>query len=165
MDYSEVIADDLMNNSTDSPPFEFSDYTQRVVVATMFLVVFFLGTVGNALVLLAVLLSKKVRTTTNAFVASLSTADLLTCLVIPLDAAVVLSRTGPLFDEWVCGVATIVQNTAVGCSIFTLTFIGLNRLLLITRPVTTYRVVFTPKKMAVWLAITWLTPFLVRPRP
>ena len=85
-------------------PFEFSDYKQRVIVAVLYLMVVVLGIFGNTLVILAVLLSKKLRTATNAFVVSLSVADLLTCLGLPWDAAATLGRDGPPFGEWGCSV-------------------------------------------------------------
>ncbi|XP_022079997.1 G-protein coupled receptor moody-like [Acanthaster planci] len=157
----EGVTDTVMDNSTESPTFEFSDYTQRVLVATMFLSAFVVGTVGNSVVLLAVLLSKKLRTTTNAFVVSLSIADLLTCLVIPWDAIALLGRDGLPVGEWVCKVVAIAQATTVGCSLYMLASIGLNRLLLITRASTTYRVIYTPRKIAVWLILAWLLPLLI----
>ncbi len=148
------------DNSTDLP-FEFSDYTQRVVVATMFLIASLVGTLGNALVILAVLLSKKLRTATNAFVVNLSVADFLTSVVIVWDAVALLGRDDFPVSEWVCKVVAIVQSTTVGCSMYMLASIGLNRLLLITRASTTYRVLYTPKKIAMWLIFTWMIPLLI----
>ena len=149
-----------VDNSTDIP-FEFSDYTQRVVVATMFLTASLVGTLGNALVILAVLLSKKLRTATNAFVVNLSIADLLTSLVIVWDAVALLGKDGLPVSEWVCKVVAIIQSTTVGCSMYMLASIGLNRLLLITRAATTYRVLYTPVKIAMWLMFTWMIPLSI----
>ncbi|XP_022079890.1 melatonin receptor type 1B-A-like [Acanthaster planci] len=155
----------LMRNSTDNPPFEFTDNTQRIIVGILYLTVSVLGIVGNFLVILAVLLSRKLRTTTNTFVVNLSVADLLTCLVIPWDAVASLGKNGLPVSEWVCGVVAVVQFTTVGCSIFTLASIGLNRLLLITQPTVTYRKIYTPKKIVIWLTLTWLIPLLVTAIP
>ncbi|XP_022109233.1 melatonin receptor type 1B-A-like [Acanthaster planci] len=160
--YDEVLmSEEMMYNSTDSTPqqFEFSDYKQRVIVAILYLIMALLGIFGNTLVIIAVLLSKKLRTATNAFVVSLSVADLLTCLVLPWNAAAALGRDGPPFGEWVCSVVAVVQSTTIGCSTYTLAAIGLQRLLLITRP-PTYHAIYTRKKMAAWLVVTWLVPFL-----
>ncbi|XP_038053934.1 alpha-1D adrenergic receptor-like [Patiria miniata] len=149
------------NNSTENPPFEFNDYTQRVIVAIMFLIVILLGTVGNSLVILAVILSKKLRTTTNAFVVNLGVADLSTCLVLPWSVVAMLGTNGLPVGEWVCSVTAVVQATAIGCSMYTLAFIALQRLLLIKRPMTTYRDIYTPRKIALWLAVAWFIPLLV----
>ncbi|XP_038044396.1 G-protein coupled receptor moody-like [Patiria miniata] len=158
---SSVIASVLKCNSTGSPPYEFTDYTQRAIVGTLYLIVSLTGLIGNSLVILAVILSKKLRTTTNAFVVNLSIADLLTCLVIPWDAVALLGKDGLPVGEWICSVVAVVQFTTVGCSIFTLASIGLNRWLLITRPGASYRNIFKTKKIAVWLVLTWLVPLLV----
>ncbi|XP_022109234.1 G-protein coupled receptor moody-like [Acanthaster planci] len=157
----DFVTETFEDNATDIPPFEFNDYTQRVVVAVMYLVVILLGTAGNILVILAVLLSKKLRTATNAFVVNLSVADLLTCLVLPWTVVATLSKDGLPVGEWVCSVAAVVQATAIGCSMYTLASIGLQRLLLIKRPMTTYRVIYTPKKIAAWLVVAWSIPLLV----
>ncbi|XP_038053932.1 alpha-1D adrenergic receptor-like [Patiria miniata] len=149
------------NNSTENPPFEFNDYTQRVIVAIMFLIVILLGTVGNSLVILAVILSKKLRTTTNAFVVNLGVADLSTCLVLPWSVVAMLSTNGLPVGEWVCSMTVVIQATCIGCSTHTLAFIGLQRLLLIKRPMTTYRDIYTLRKIAVWLAVAWCIPLLV----
>ncbi|XP_022079999.1 melatonin receptor type 1B-A-like [Acanthaster planci] len=150
-----------MDNSTGRPPFEFSDLTQRAIVATLILIISLIGIAGNSLVILAVLLSTKLRTATNAFVVNLSVADFLTCLVIPWDAVALLSEDdGMLVGEWVCSVVGATIFTTVGCSIYTLASIGLNRFLLITRSTGTYRKIYTPRKIGVWLLVIWLVPLL-----
>ncbi|XP_038044715.1 alpha-1D adrenergic receptor-like [Patiria miniata] len=157
----DEMANGSIGNSTESPRFEFNDYTQRVIVAVMYLIVILLGTVGNIMVILAVMLSKKLRTATNAFVVNLAVADLSTCLVLPWTVVATLSTNGLPVGEWVCSVTAVVQATAIGCSMYTLASIGLQRLLLIKRPMTTYRVIYTPRKLAVWLAVAWCIPLLV----
>ncbi|XP_038045218.1 G-protein coupled receptor moody-like [Patiria miniata] len=154
-----------MENSTDIPPFEFSDMIQRTIVASLILIISLVGIIGNSLVILAVLLSKKLRTTTNAFVVNLSIADLLTCLVIPWDAVALLGKDGLPVGEWICSIVAAVIFTTVGCSICTLASIATNRLLLITRPTATYRRIYTPKKIAVWLVVIWLVPLLTTTIP
>ncbi|XP_038053930.1 alpha-1D adrenergic receptor-like [Patiria miniata] len=149
------------NNSMENPSFEFNDYKQRVIVAIMYLIVILLGTVGNSLVILAVILSKKLRTTTNTFVVSLGVADLSTCLVLPWSVVAMLSMNGFPGGEWVCSVTVVVQATAFGCSTYTLASIALQRLLLIKWPMTIHPVIYTPRKIGVWLAVAWCIPLLV----
>ncbi|XP_038071935.1 melatonin receptor type 1B-A-like [Patiria miniata] len=158
---STVVTEGVTLDPTESLTFEFSDYTQRVIVATMFLVIALLGIFGNTLVILAVLLSNKVRTATNAFVVNLSVADFLTCLVIPWNAVALLGREGLPVGVWVCSITAVVQNATVGCSVFSLVAIALNRLLLITRHSTTYHKVYTPKKIVIWLVLVWLIPLFI----
>ncbi|XP_038044716.1 G-protein coupled receptor moody-like [Patiria miniata] len=152
----------VVHNTTEIPPeFEFSDYNQRVVVAVLYLIASVLGIIGNSLVIFAVILSRKLRTTTNAFVVNLSVADLLTSLVIPWDAVELLGKDGQPINAWICSVVAVLQYTTVGCSMYTLASVGLNRLLLITRPATVYRIIDTPRKITVWLVVTWLVPLLI----
>ncbi|XP_038071936.1 melatonin receptor type 1B-A-like [Patiria miniata] len=158
---STVVIEGATLDPTESSTYEFSDYTQRVIVATMILVIALLGIFGNTLVILAVLLSNKVRTATNAFVVNLSVADFLTCLVIPWNAVALLGREGLPVGVWVCSIIAVVQNATIGCSIFSLVAIALNRLLLITRPATTYHKVYTPKKIVIWLVLVWLVSLFI----
>ncbi|XP_022109229.1 melatonin receptor type 1B-A-like [Acanthaster planci] len=155
------ISDDALKGGN-STEFEFSDYGQRVVVATLYLIAAVLGIIGNSLVIWAVILSRKLRTTTNAFVVNLSVADLLTSLVIPWDAVALLGKNGPPVSEWLCSVVSAIQTITTGCSIYTLAFIGVQRLLLITRPATNYQAIYTPRyKFVVWLVVAWSIPVLV----
>ncbi|XP_038071940.1 melatonin receptor type 1B-A-like [Patiria miniata] len=159
---STVVTEGVTLDPTGSSTFEFSDYTQRVIVATMFLVIALLGIFGNTLVILAVLLSNKVRTATNAFVVNLSVADFLTCVVIPWNAVALLGREGLPVGVWVCSITAVVQRVTAGCSVFSLVAIALNRLLLITRHATTYYKVYsTPKKIILWLVLIWLVPLFI----
>ncbi|XP_038045119.1 melatonin receptor type 1B-A-like [Patiria miniata] len=151
------------NSTTNSTSYEFSDYTQRAIVATLFLIVSLVGIIGNSLVIIAVLLSKVLQTTTIAFIVNMSTAHLMCSLVLPWDVVALLS-TGDLprgDREWLCSVTTVVVSITIGCGIYTLASLALNHLLLIARPTTTYLKIFTPKKIAVWLMVTWLIPIFV----
>ncbi|XP_022079988.1 G-protein coupled receptor moody-like [Acanthaster planci] len=152
--------DGSQDNSTEDREFEFTDYTQRVIVATLLMIISVVGITGNSMIHLAVLLSKKLRTVTNAFVVNLSIADWLTCFVIPWNSVALLSTDGLPVSEWFCKVVAIVQFTTVGCSIITLGFIAVNRLMLITRPTTTYHVFFTSQRVTLWLILSWLVPLL-----
>ncbi|XP_038074872.1 rhodopsin, GQ-coupled-like [Patiria miniata] len=148
------------SSSTDSQPSEFSDYNQRVVVAIMIGTASLVGIIGNSLVIGAVLLSKVLQTTTTAFIFSMSVAHLLCSLVLPWDVVVLLS-TGDLprgDREWICSVTTVTISITIGVGLYTLAAIGLNHMLLITRPTAKF---FTPKKIAAAMVVTWLIPCLV----
>ncbi|XP_038044717.1 melatonin receptor type 1B-A-like [Patiria miniata] len=167
--YHDEYSDDFLEggNSTDgSLPFEFSDYNQRVLVAVLYLIASVLGISGNSLVIMAVILSRKLRTTTNAFVVNLSVADLLTSVVIIWDAVELLGKDGQPISDWICRVVSGTQTITTGCSIYTLALIGLQRLLLITRPMTTYRAIYTPNfKIVLWLVAAWSVSLLVTVLP
>ncbi|VDK59137.1 unnamed protein product [Anisakis simplex] len=58
---------------------EFPPFTEVALPAALYLMVFMIGTIGNALVIFVVNRFKRMRNVTNIFLASLSTADL--CLI------------------------------------------------------------------------------------
>ena len=99
------------------------------------------------------------RTVTNAFVVNLSVADLVTSLLIPWNALILLSHEVHPIADWGCAVAAGVLFTCVGCSLFTLASIAVNRLLLITRPIGASRAL-SPVFTGIWIAATWVLSFL-----
>ncbi|XP_033639797.1 5-hydroxytryptamine receptor 4-like [Asterias rubens] len=143
--------------------FRFSDYNQRVVVASLNLLISVFGIFGNVLVILAVALSRRLRTITNAFVVSLSVADLLTCMSLPFNAANLLHSdlSNSMFSDLVCKTLALILYTCGGCSLYTLAAIALNRYILITKSIKHYRSLYTPFKVAVMVTATWFVPLLV----
>ncbi|XP_001197036.2 alpha-1A adrenergic receptor [Strongylocentrotus purpuratus] len=141
--------------------FRFTNYTQRAIVATMFIIACVLGTAGNSLVILAVVFSKKLRTITNVFVVNLAVADLLTSLILPWNAVALLSRDGWPLHEWVCSAAAGILFTCVGCSTYTLASIALNRCILITKRLQSYQAIFKIRNLAIWISLTWIIPFVL----
>ncbi|XP_071795144.1 alpha-1B adrenergic receptor-like [Asterias amurensis] len=145
----------------DGRTFRFEDYTQRAIIGSLVCFVAMSGFVGNVLVILAVVLSNKLQTRTNAFVVNLATADLVTCLTAPFTAVALFSMKGWPMPEEVCSVAAAVGFASLGCSIMNLAAISINRFVLITKSIDTYHSIYTPKKIAAMLVFTWLYPALV----
>ncbi|XP_022079996.1 alpha-1B adrenergic receptor-like [Acanthaster planci] len=143
--------------------FKFNDYTQRCIVGTIFVIVSILGTFGNGLVILAVVLSRKLRTVTNVFVVNLAVADLLVCLTLPWNAVGLFTRPelGWPLPEKLCVALALIVYTCGGCSLFTLATIAINRWMLITRPSRTYHTCYKPAYLAIMVVIVWLVPLLV----
>ncbi|KAJ8024624.1 G-protein coupled receptor moody [Holothuria leucospilota] len=139
--------------------FHFADTRQRTIVASMFIFVAVVGTIGNFLVILAVIVSKKLRTATNAFVVNLAVADLLTALCVPWNAVALLGFEGLPVPEPICSIAAGVMFTCVGCSLYTLASIAINRLILITKPLHVYRKLFQPKLIGFSIVLIWVIPF------
>ena len=105
---------------------------QRVSVGVLFLFISILGTLGNGLVIFAVFASTKLQTLSNAFVVNLSIADLLTCLIIPWQCAVILSPDDVfLISNWACGVIAGTTFISAQSSLFTLASIGTYRFILL----------------------------------
>ena len=156
--YMSINSTDGYENDTG---FIFSHYSQRVIVALIFIIASIVGTFGNSLVILAVILSRKLRNATNAFVVNLSCADILTSLIIPWNAVALLTRGGWPIAPWVCSLAAGILFLCVGCSLYSLALIGLNRLVLITRPKKLYDQIYNCKTLILWIGSTWFIPFCV----
>ncbi|XP_054767611.1 alpha-1D adrenergic receptor-like [Lytechinus pictus] len=145
----------------DGRNFVFNDPVQRIILAVIFIIAFFVGFTGNGLTMLAVGLSRKLRTITNVFVVNLAIADLLTCCVLPWNTVALLSFSGWPLPDWVCAGAALVLYTCGGCSLYSLATIAINRYIIITRPLRTYRAIYTKRNIAIILTICWLVPFSV----
>ncbi|XP_033634222.1 melatonin receptor type 1B-A-like [Asterias rubens] len=132
-------------------------YEARIGLACVWISVSILGLVGNSLVIWSVILSKKLRTVTNAFVVNLSVADFWTSLSYPWIAVALVSHDSwPLESEVPCIIAACQLYTGLGASLYTLASIALNRAVLITQPMNTYRVWYSPSKVTVMIAMTWI---------
>ncbi|XP_071490378.1 G-protein coupled receptor moody-like [Diadema antillarum] len=119
------------------------------------------GFVGNMVVVVAVALYPKLRTVTNVYVLSLAVADLLTCTTIPFIVVGMVSTTGWPLSDASCVAVAIVSFVCGGSSIWHLTVIGLNRMVLITMSTARYQKVFTRCNVVIFLALTWLIPLNV----
>ncbi|XP_071795187.1 melanopsin-B-like [Asterias amurensis] len=137
-------------------------YKARAGLVIVWVVASILGLVGNSLVMWSVILSKKLRTVTNAFVVNLSVADFWTSLSYPwICIALVSHESWPMESEFPCILAAIQLYTGLGTSFYTLASIALNRTVLITQPLHTYRWWYSPRKVAVMIAMTWVIPCIV----
>ena len=150
---------DDMNISTIFPTtdreqdYSFSQ-SSNIVFGVCLIIIAITGFVGNVFVILAVMFSRQLQTAMNAFVVNLSIADLLASLTnttwaLSLFGWVTLSTT-------MCVTTTIVNITTLGCSLFTVTLIAINRYVRITKPRQTYNHAYTPVKIAIMITSAWL---------
>ncbi len=147
--------------ATTTAGFTFEDETQRIIVGSVFCLVGAFGFVGNVLVILAVILSKKLQTRTNAFVVNLATADLVTGTSAQFMAVALVSISGWPLPDVICSLAGAFYYTSLSCSIMNLAVIAINRYILITKSMQTYQSIYTKPKMAAMLVFTWLYPAVV----
>ena len=112
------------------------------------------------MIIAAVAFSRKLQTSTNAFVTSLSVADLLTSLFMIWFMVGLLGRYDwPLPKaEWLCAATGFVIFNCTGASIYTLAAIGMNRLIHITKP-DAYRRIFTSWKLGLLVVLPWFIPY------
>ena len=134
-------------------------YWEKILTTVLLGFIAIAGLFGNSMIILAVAFSRKLQTTTNAFVTSLGFSDLLASIVLLFFMIGTLGKNGwPLPDAyWICqGTAFLVYAT-IGTSIYTMASIALNRLVIITKP-HLYKKLFKSWKLVLFIAIPWIVP-------
>ncbi|XP_038062284.1 G-protein coupled receptor moody-like [Patiria miniata] len=136
-------------------------HPELIFFSVGFSILIVLAIIGNSLVLVAVARTKKLQNVTNVFVVNLSLTDCLSSFGFLWSVPGMASTTpGYLLESDVpCVAAAGLVFTAEGCSVYTLANIALNRCILITRSKETYQWLYTPKKIALMVLVSWLIPF------
>ncbi|XGW10693.1 hypothetical protein V3C99_012304 [Haemonchus contortus] len=107
---------------------------EAALPALLYLIVFLVGTVGNAMVIFVVNRFKRMRNVTNVFLASLSTADL--CLIwfcVPIMFVKYMSHTW-FMGRFACYSVHYIQQFTCICSVLTMTMISFERFVAIAYP-------------------------------
>ncbi|XP_033639901.1 melanopsin-A-like [Asterias rubens] len=135
-------------------------YFERQLLAALLSIAACVGFIGNIFVILAVFLSKKLRTSTNVFVVNLSVADLLTCLSLPWQSVSVLSEEGwPLPEAyWLCVLSASLLILCSGCSVNNLALIALSRWVGITKSRHAGHWMRSARRLTLMVALAWLIP-------
>ncbi|XP_014681071.1 PREDICTED: probable G-protein coupled receptor No9 [Priapulus caudatus] len=115
---------------------------------------------GNALVVTAVVVTKKLRTTTNLFICSLAVADLLVGI-----AVLPYSLTLEVLDEWLfdevwCSLWLAIDVLLCTASILHLCAISLDRYIAIAYPMH-YPRLMVPARGKALIVVVWVVAFLV----
>ncbi|XP_785356.2 thyrotropin-releasing hormone receptor-like [Strongylocentrotus purpuratus] len=131
-------------------------FHHRAIVASILIALTPIGLFGNALVIIAVVVAKKLRTVTNILVINLAVTDFITCLCFPFLSVDLLSRTGSYhMHDIICVTTGGVFVACVGCSSLTLLAIAFVRWYVITRSVRGHQGIHTPKKVVALVVIIW----------
>ena len=106
----------------------------RAVLIGLYCVAFFLGFVGNTLVIYIFARNGKMRTVTNSFLVNLAVCDLLVVLLcMPFRVASEVYKNW-VYGEAMCKIVNFSQALSVASSIFTLAVISAERFYAIRRP-------------------------------
>ena len=134
-------------------------HSELIFASVILIIILIAGIIGNSMIIWSVILSRKLRTSTNAFVVSLAVADLLTSLFLPWYVTAFLGKDGwPLPKaEWLCGATGFMVFTCTGASLYNLAGIAINRLVYIRYPLK-YKRIFRPCTVVVMVTLTWLLP-------
>ncbi|XP_078701271.1 melatonin-related receptor-like [Branchiostoma floridae x Branchiostoma belcheri] len=138
-------------------------YSTLVVVGFSTLAGIFslVGTVGNGLVILAYCSYRKVRTSANTFILSISISDiLLTGVQYPTRMAAMITGAPPLGDA-VCQILGALTFFSVYVSFFSVVLIALSRYVRITKSLDTYKKLFRPFKSFLWVLLSWVVSGLL----
>ncbi|XP_030850971.1 octopamine receptor 1-like [Strongylocentrotus purpuratus] len=127
-----ILETEALSRGSDTDLWVFENYNQRIAIATILCLVFIVGSIGNTLVITAVVLSRELRSSTNWFVVNLGCSDLLTCLCLPFYAVAMLSRDGWPLPGWICVANAAMVMICMGASVMTLALIAFNRWYLLT---------------------------------
>ena len=130
----------------------------NVIAALLYIVISAVGTAGNFLVLLAVCMSRRVQTTTTAFVAALSVSDLITSITLPIQSAALLGATSEVFLKF-CAFAGMSSYISIGSNVLLLAEIAFNRFICITKQTGTYNRQFTKQRVTILIALSYAIPF------
>ncbi|XP_052778400.1 QRFP-like peptide receptor [Mya arenaria] len=141
-------------------PSELQSVSSREVVVKVSLgvVVNLVALVGNALVIIIVVRSKRMRTTTNYYLVNLAVSDLLVALM-PIWVHVVASLNEFwVFGSFLCKFNPFMQITAMCASMFTLVVIAGDRFYAIMFPMHS-RV--TKRKVSYLLILVWMASIAI----
>nr|XP_054754167.1 probable G-protein coupled receptor No18 [Lytechinus pictus] len=152
---------EAMEGNGSTKPFSFDNYDQRITIATAMIIFTIIGTIGNTLVIVAVILSRRLRSPTNWFIVNLAFADFFACLTFPFNAVAMLSRTGWPLPDWICTLCAAMFYICLGASVLTLVAIAFNRYYLLTKPIAQFRKLFIPRNIVFMMTASWAYPSIL----
>lgn len=118
-----VIGDDVMERTW-----------LRVVLISLYVVIFALGVAGNSLVVYIVAARRAMQSITNIFIANLAVSDVIMCLLaVPFTPISGLLQSWP-FGEALCHVVPMTMGVSVHVSTLTSTAIAVDRYFVIVHP-------------------------------
>lgn len=120
------------------------------------------GIIGNTLVIGAIVVSKKLRTTGNMFIVNLAIADFVVVGIVEPFNMVGIIVGGSFFIDhiWMCHTVAIICVLACVCSMMNLAAISINRYVMINKH-SYYSRIFTKKKTIFYCCFLWFIAFLV----
>eukprot|EP00058_Branchiostoma_floridae_P005033 XP_002590521.1 hypothetical protein BRAFLDRAFT_86193 [Branchiostoma floridae] len=114
------------------------------------------GTSLNGTVIFAVGFNKRLRTATGWFVANLAAGDLLeTTVYLPFGVYTVITHRVPIHPS-VCAALATIGISSKFTSLSCMALIAFHRYMLITKPKSTYKAVFTARNNVLIVLLAWL---------
>lgn len=125
-----------------------------------FVLTFFIGFVGNTLLIYLILKVKKLQSITSLFLMSLASADLLLIMIcVPMKITEFLSDNVWIFGSFMCKLYHYMHTFTAVCSVMNLTAMSLERYLAIIHPLKAkIRCTYTRAKIII--IFIWLISFI-----
>ncbi|XP_075224448.1 QRFP-like peptide receptor isoform X2 [Lycorma delicatula] len=121
---------------------------------------FVLGITGNSLIVFTICRYRRMKSTTNVFLSSLASADLLLIIIcIPVKVAKLFSYTWTM-GKLLCKTVHYMQNVSAICSVLTLTAMSIERYYAIVHPMRAKYVCTISQARKIIIAI-WIASFLL----
>eukprot|EP00057_Strongylocentrotus_purpuratus_P013076 XP_011667550.1 PREDICTED: G-protein coupled receptor moody-like [Strongylocentrotus purpuratus] len=127
---------------------------QGVALLIISLMICITGIIGNSIVILAIVLSRKLRSTLNWFILNLACADLLTSICIPFQHAFSHSPNDWTYYLWV-----FFAWACVGVSLTTHAFLGFTSWYRVTRNQGKFKKIYKARNLCLMITFTWVFNF------
>ncbi|XP_041473014.1 alpha-1B adrenergic receptor-like [Lytechinus variegatus] len=149
---------DMAPNNTEEGPSFYSNLNSvhLVIYLIVTLSIAIAGIIGNSIVILAIILSRKLRSTLNFFVLNLACADLLISICIPCDVSNLLLPESRKIRFWLYAILT-----GIAVSLTTHAFIAFTSWYLITRSHARSKNLYTTRNITIMISFTWLFTIIV----
>ena len=156
----------LPTATTEPHPFRFDDPVQRTILAVGIAIISALRIPGNALVVFAVVASRKLHTSTNAFVVNLAISDFISCAFVIFHSVAFFGDGFRLSESFrLCKVIGALTYITFGASIMNLALIAANRYVLITRSRSSYDKLYSRGGTCLMIFFAWLYVVVVATLP
>ncbi|XP_043930115.1 prolactin-releasing peptide receptor-like [Protopterus annectens] len=131
----------LMNDSWENdsvPAFTGLDllFDYKPLFIPLYALLVIVACVGNFLLIVLIVITKKLHSTTNFLIGNLAAADLIMCIFcVPLTASYAFELRGWLFGVFMCRFVTQMQAATVFVSVLSLTAIAVDRYIVVAYPI------------------------------
>ncbi|XP_072386689.1 probable G-protein coupled receptor No18 [Diabrotica undecimpunctata] len=140
---------------------ESNNYIQHIALAILLTIVILIVIIGNTLVILAVMTTRRLRTVTNCFVMSLAVADWLVGICV-MPPAVAYTLIGVWELGWIlCDVWISLDILLCTASILSLCAISVDRYLAVTQPLRYSRKRRSKRLALGMILVVWISSLLI----
>ncbi|XP_074942848.1 cysteinyl leukotriene receptor 2 [Phalacrocorax aristotelis] len=145
----------LDNNLTNSSYNCTIDSFKQVIYPTMYLLIFFLGAVGNGLSIYVFFQPSQRKTSVNIYMQNLAVSDLMFVSTLPFRAAYFLLGSHWIFGDVACRIMTYTLYVNMYCSIYFLTMLSVVRFIAIVYPFKHWKIT-NMKYAKITCAVIWV---------